>query len=149
MSGFSSLYNRNQTLVDYFRQYRKHNSLLASKKDSRCSITHQKQTRGITGSGNWTTVEYTESTIQLGPASIRFQRTLRVPDSAETYLLPPVGDSPMFILIRGAYIYSRVLGHFLCSLPPHFPTLCLNISLNEEVYLWSVSNFHLRSACPY
>ncbi|KAF7986960.1 hypothetical protein HWV62_3 [Athelia sp. TMB] len=82
--------------ANYFRQYRTYNKMLEPKNSSKCSITHQKQFRSVTEAGSWSAVQYKESTIGLGPAKIRFQRTLRVPDNAKTYLLPPgLGTFPL------------------------------------------------------
>ncbi|KZP34521.1 hypothetical protein FIBSPDRAFT_772231 [Athelia psychrophila] len=84
--------NRNQTLVDWFKQYRSYRGLLSSKKGD----INLNRTSGVPKAGTWSAAQYKGSTVQLGPAKFQFHRTLRVPDDAKTYLLPPsLGTFPL------------------------------------------------------
>ena len=65
-----------QTLADYFKAYRSFHKLLERKppSSSKICLSYEK-----------------EHYVQIGPAKLKFNRTLRIPDDAKEYLLPPVG----------------------------------------------------------
>lgn len=67
-----------QTLADYFKAYRSYHKLLEREPPS--------------SSKNCLSYEI-DHYVQVGPARLKFNRTLRIPDDAEEYLLPPVGDT--------------------------------------------------------
>jgi hypothetical protein len=88
--------SRNEPLVHFYKAYRRENGLGVTK--SVASESHLKKSRGC----GWSSedevfVEWERSTITVGPAEFNFNRTLRVPDDAVSYALPPVrsveGDS--------------------------------------------------------
>ena len=82
---------RDQPLVEYFKNYRAQHGLLPQRLDQNqsCSTVHsQNETRHDVK--NTRSVSWKEETIHAGPAKLRFFRTLRVPDNADKYLLPPV-----------------------------------------------------------
>lgn len=86
-----NLIYREQTLTEYFREYRAYHGLLPPRSTSKSMINTVKQMRYVTGSNSINKfVEYKESTVAVGPAKLKFHRTLRVPDNARNYLLPPV-----------------------------------------------------------
>ena len=85
--------NSDQSLADYFKQYRAFHGFLLPKfeGDSKATITTRGETRYDAKSKSTDKfVRYEESTVEVGPATLKFQRTLRVPDNAKNYLLPPV-----------------------------------------------------------
>ena len=85
------MFTRDQSLIDYFKNYRTQHGLLQRADPNQCRSTvnaHQEQ-RNDTKKDSL--VEWEEATIYAGPAKLRFFRTLRVPDNADNYLLPPVG----------------------------------------------------------
>jgi len=85
--------NSDQSLADYFKQYRAFHGFLPPKLEgeSKATITTREETRYDAKSKSTDKfVEYEESTVKVGPATLKFQRTLRVPDNAKNYLLPPV-----------------------------------------------------------
>ncbi|KIM75941.1 hypothetical protein PILCRDRAFT_826774 [Piloderma croceum F 1598] len=90
--------SRNQPLVDYFKQYRSYHKLSSPSRQSKSILNSEKLERlGKTGS----VVSYRESAIVVGPAKIQFHRTLRVPDDAKNYLLPPgLGTFPLIPATR-------------------------------------------------
>lgn len=85
-----------QPLVEYFKAYRSQHELLrlliktqqtSSKKVSDV-IRYDKQASKE--------VRWKNTAIRAGPAQLQFHRTLRVPDNAEKYLLPPgLGTFPL------------------------------------------------------
>ncbi|SRR6266576_1348079 len=79
---------RNQPLVDYFKNYRTQHELL-QRAESRSNVNTHEEHRHDTKHNQ--PVHWEEATIKAGPAELRFFRTLRVPDNAKKYLLPPVG----------------------------------------------------------
>ena len=82
---------RDQPLIDYFKKYRTQHGLLQRADPNQCCSTvnaHQ-ELRNDTKKTQF--VNWTETSIKAGPAKLRFFRTLRVPDNADKYLLPPVG----------------------------------------------------------
>jgi len=82
-------YCSDQSLADYFKEYRAFHRLLPPKADSISRVTLEEHSRYDEHSGG-KYIHYEESTVKLGPASLKFHRTLRVPDDAKDYLLPPV-----------------------------------------------------------
>lgn len=78
-----------QSLAEYFKEYRAFHDLLPHKSKSIAQVTKQTHTRYDVESED-KTVTYDESTVKIGPANLKFHRTLRVPDNAKNYLLPPV-----------------------------------------------------------
>lgn len=81
---------RDQPLIDYFKNYRTQHGLLQRADSNQCRSTvnvHQEHRTDTKKSGF---VQWEEATINAGPAKLRFFRTLRVPDNADKYLLPPV-----------------------------------------------------------
>lgn len=83
-----------QSLAEYFKKYRAVHGFLLPKGDSKSTITTTGHTRfDVKSKLTHQFVHYEESTVKVGPASLKFQRTLRVPDNAKNYLLPPVRAS--------------------------------------------------------
>jgi hypothetical protein len=79
---------RDQPLVDYFKNYRTQHGLIP-RTDSRSTVKAHEEHRHDTKKAQ--SVYWEETSINAGPAKLRFFRTLRVPDNAKKYLLPPVG----------------------------------------------------------
>lgn len=85
--------NSDQSFADYFKQYRAFHGFLSPKLEgeSKATITTRGETRyDVKSKSTDKFVQYEESTVKVGPATLKFQRTLRVPDNAKNYLLPPV-----------------------------------------------------------
>ena len=85
--------NSDQSFADYFKQYRAFHGLLLPELEgeSKATITTHEETRyDKKAESTATFVQYEESIVKVGPATLKFQRTLRVPDNAKNYLLPPV-----------------------------------------------------------
>ena len=66
-----------QTLTEYFKEYRSYHKFLERKQSS---------------SSRCREYDHDESCVEVGPASLKFHRTLRIPEDADEYLLPPVSD---------------------------------------------------------
>jgi hypothetical protein len=66
-----------QTLAEYFKEYRSYHKLLERK---------------LSSSSRFHEYDNHESRVEVGRASFKFHRTLRIPDDADEYLLPPVSD---------------------------------------------------------
>lgn len=75
-------------LTEYFKEHRAFHGFMQRQGESTSSISKERRVRHDGKSDKF--VEYEESTIKVGPTSLKFQRTLRVPDNAKKYLLPPV-----------------------------------------------------------
>jgi hypothetical protein len=75
--------SRTQTFAEYFKAYRTYHKLLNRKESSisRIRLCNNK-----------------EPCVEVGSASLKFHRTLRIPDDAEEYFLPPV-RKPVRMLI--------------------------------------------------
>jgi hypothetical protein len=82
---------RDQPLIDYFKNYRTQHGLLqrADPNQSRSTVDTHREYRFDNKKNQ--SVDWEEETINAGPAKLQFFRTLRVPDNADKYLLPPVG----------------------------------------------------------
>jgi len=82
---------RDQPLINYFKNYRTQHGLLQRADPNQCrsTVSAHKEQRNDTKKAQF--VQWEEATINAGPAKLRFFRTLRVPDNADRYLLPPVG----------------------------------------------------------
>ena len=84
--------SRNEPLAHFYKAYRRENRLggtkpVASesrlKKSEECSwVLHEGPSKEL--------VKREQSSITVGPATFNFNRTLRVPDDAANYVLPPV-----------------------------------------------------------
>ena len=130
---------RDQPLIDYFKSYRAQHGLLPQRPDQsqRRSIMHlhneNRYDRKTTGCVNWK-----EATIHAGPAKLRFFRTLRVPDNADKYLLPPVRTEWTLNdqIIFNAQVLHRGWEHFPSYLPTDFKRYCHLRSEKEAVTLW-------------
>ena len=82
---------RDQPLIDYFKKYRAQHGLLQRAGPNQCrSTVNARQEHRMDGKKE-EFVQWEEAAINAGPAKLRFFRTLRVPDNADKYLLPPVG----------------------------------------------------------
>jgi hypothetical protein len=90
-----TLYSRNEPLAHFYKSYRRENGLGGTK-----SVTSQSRLEKSEGHG-WLSyedhedptkepVKWEQSSITVGPATFKFNRTLRVPDDAVNYALPPV-----------------------------------------------------------
>ncbi|KAK7042356.1 hypothetical protein R3P38DRAFT_3390033 [Favolaschia claudopus] len=102
--------NTGQPLAQYYKNYRRrHRGDPCRQSSSKSSIgTRRRYGRKEAG--------YSEATVTVGPAKFNFNRTLRVPDNATEYALPPglgtfpivkaqdYADLPDFIKQRGGYI---------------------------------------------
>ncbi|KAJ6481744.1 hypothetical protein C8R45DRAFT_1215572 [Mycena sanguinolenta] len=100
--------NIDEPLAQYYKNYRRqHHGRVSEGKSSSSSVT----TKYDEDDGS------TESTITAGPAKFNFNRTLRVPDNASNYALPPglgtfpivkaqdyASTLPEYIKKRGGYI---------------------------------------------
>ena len=84
------VFTRDQPLIDYFKNFRTQHGLLQRADPNQCRSTVNTHQEGRLDKKDQI-VRWEESTIDAGPAKLRFFRTLRVPDNADKYLLPPVG----------------------------------------------------------
>ena len=85
--------NSDQSFADYFKHYRAFHGFVSPKLggESKATITRHEEIRHDAKSKSKDKfVQYEESIVKVGPATLNFQRTLRVPDNAQNYLLPPV-----------------------------------------------------------
>ena len=82
---------RDQPLIDYFKNYRTQHGLLQRADPNQCRSTVDTRREYRFDNKKNQSVDWEEETINAGPAKLRFFRTLRVPDNADKYLLPPVG----------------------------------------------------------
>ena len=82
---------RDQPLIDYFKNYRTQHGLLQRADPNQCHSTVNAHQEYRNDTKKAQPVQWEEAAINAGPAKLRFFRTLRVPDNAEKYLLPPVG----------------------------------------------------------
>ncbi|KAH8806819.1 hypothetical protein DL96DRAFT_1536587 [Flagelloscypha sp. PMI_526] len=108
--------NVNEPLVSWYKAYRRAVGLAPQPKDSSKSKVTSKKVQGVNKKDN-TIVEWQDSSVTVGAATFRFNRTLRVPDDASSYALPPgLGTFPLvkvedfastlpdYISQRGGYI---------------------------------------------
>lgn len=122
-----------QALVDYFKEYRIFNNLLPPKTDSQSTMTQQTRMRLKTKSNyNDGIVTYQAATVKLGPASLKFQRTLRVPDNPKIYMLPPVRCSELSLSTRTLNCSTRASERSLSCVLRTSPRTFLNTSANAE-----------------
>ena len=89
MAGVLTLDSRNEPLAHFYKAYRRENGLGGTK-----SVTSESRLEESEGCG-WASqskkmVTWEQSSITVGPATFNFNRTLRVPDDAVNYALPPV-----------------------------------------------------------
>ncbi|KAH8802010.1 hypothetical protein DL96DRAFT_775149 [Flagelloscypha sp. PMI_526] len=106
--------NINEPLISWYKAYRRFHGLVPTAGRNSISTArteHRAATKGFD------VIEWQESSIEAGPATLRFHRTLRVPDDATNYALPPgLGTFPLvkaqdyssslpdYIATRGGYI---------------------------------------------
>ncbi|KAH8823682.1 hypothetical protein DL96DRAFT_1615217 [Flagelloscypha sp. PMI_526] len=108
--------NANERLVTWYKAYRRHHHLCPERKGSSDSSISTRTTEAWDPKKN-STVKWTDSSISVGDATLKFNRTLRVPDDATNYALPPglgtfplakaqdyAGSLPDYISTRGGYI---------------------------------------------
>ncbi|KAK7038015.1 ubiquitin-like domain-containing protein [Favolaschia claudopus] len=87
--------NVDEPLVQYYKNYRRHHGFSATNKTSSQSSVETTTKKAWDDKKN-IEVEWNTSTISVGPAKFNFNRTLRVPDNAKTYSLPPgLGTFPV------------------------------------------------------
>ena len=89
MAGVLTLDSRNEPLAHFYKAYRRENGLGGTK-----SVASESRLEESEGCG-WASqskkmVTWEQSSITVGPATFNFNRTLRVPDDAVNYALPPV-----------------------------------------------------------
>jgi hypothetical protein len=79
----------NEPLAQYYKDYRRHHGRAPTVKSSSESSfkTDNKEAYDYKKSK---LMQWNNSTITVGPAQFTFNRTLRVPDNANNYALPPV-----------------------------------------------------------
>ena len=134
---------RNEPLAHFYKAYRRENGLGGTKPVA--SESHLEKSEGCgLASQSKELVKWEQSSITVGPATFNFNRTLRVPDDATNYALPPVrsveghpclslmsakglgtfpiveaqkytATAPEYIRRRGGYIMA---GHFSALGPP-------------------------------
>ena len=83
--------SRNEPLAHFYKAYRRENGLGGTK-----SVASESRLKESEGCG-WPSdedlgkepIRWEESSITVGPATFNFNRTLRVPDDAVNYALPP------------------------------------------------------------
>ena len=81
--------SRNEPLAHFYKAYRRENGLRVTK-----PVASESRLKKSEGYG-WVSqskelVTWEQSSITVGPATFSFNRTLRVPDDAVNYVLPPV-----------------------------------------------------------
>jgi hypothetical protein len=135
---------RDQTLLDYFKNYRRHHDLLHRKPDESISRyktqddMRYKHSKDPSNPGKF--VSFSTTQLSIGAARIQFMRTLRVPDDSSNYLLPPV---------RALNFQSEEMPHPLTRvLAPFLFNPCLSTSQRSlrrfelvEDTLWCFSGF--------
>ncbi|KAH8834331.1 hypothetical protein DL96DRAFT_1580212 [Flagelloscypha sp. PMI_526] len=107
--------NIDETLAEYYKAYRRHHGHAPSPRTSSQSSVWTNDR--VAQDKEMKVVQWKDSTIAVGPAQFRFNRTLRVPDDASNYALPPgLGTFPVakvqdhqsslpeYISKRGGYI---------------------------------------------
>ncbi|KAH8818839.1 hypothetical protein DL96DRAFT_1504015 [Flagelloscypha sp. PMI_526] len=107
--------NINEPLVSWFKAYRRYHGLTPNAKSSESAISSRDS--HARAPENFSTLTWKESSITVGAATFRFNRTLRVPDDASSYALPAgLGTFPLvkaqdypnsipdYISQRGGYI---------------------------------------------
>ena len=85
------MFTRDQPLIEYFKNYRTQHGLLQHADPNQCHSTLGASQEHRYDTKKAHSIQWEEATINAGPAKLRFFRTLRVPDNADKYLLPPVG----------------------------------------------------------
>jgi len=80
--------SRNEPLAQFYKAYRHENGLGDTKPVKSESKLSKSEDIAMNKSGKVVTWE--QSSITVGPATFEFNRTLRVPDDAANYALPPV-----------------------------------------------------------
>jgi len=80
--------SRNEPLAHFYKAYRHENGLGGTKPVKSESKLRESEDSAMNKSGEVVTWE--QSSITVGPATFEFNRTLRVPDDAANYALPPV-----------------------------------------------------------
>ncbi|KAH8799279.1 hypothetical protein DL96DRAFT_1477043, partial [Flagelloscypha sp. PMI_526] len=108
--------NLNEPLVCWYKAYRRTVGRAPQAKDSSYSKLNSTKARAYNTKDD-TLVEWQDSSVRVGAATFKFNRTLRVPDDATTYALPPgLGTFPLvkaesfsstlpeYIERRGGYI---------------------------------------------
>ena len=91
--------SRNEPLAQFYKAYRRENGLRVTKPVASESRLKKSEDCGWAEHKDLSKelVRWEQSSITVGPATFNFNRTLRVPDDAVNYALPPVcsveGDS--------------------------------------------------------
>jgi len=80
--------SRDEPLAHFYRAYRHENGLGVTKPVKSESKLSKWEDTAMNKSGKMVT--WDQSSIAVGPARFKFNRTLRVPDDAANYALPPV-----------------------------------------------------------
>ena len=87
---------RNEPLAHFYKAYRRENGLGGAKPVASESRLRKSKDCGLESQSK-KLVRWEQSSVTVGPAKFNFNRTLRVPDDAVNYALPPVrsveGDS--------------------------------------------------------
>ena len=81
--------SRNEPLAHFYKAYRRENGFGGTKSMASKSHLEKSERRGLASQSN-ELVKWEQSSITVGPATFNFNRTLRVPDDAVNYALPPV-----------------------------------------------------------
>ncbi|KAF8208336.1 hypothetical protein K438DRAFT_1813838 [Mycena galopus ATCC 62051] len=86
--------NLEEPLAQYYKEYRRHHGLASGAKSSSESSFETTNKQAFDKNDKF--VQWNNSTIMAGPARFNFNRTLRVPDNATNYALPPgLGTFPI------------------------------------------------------
>ncbi|KAF7341974.1 Ubiquitin-like domain-containing protein [Mycena venus] len=87
--------NVNEPLAQYYKDYRRHHGRASGAKSSSESSMESIDKQAF-DTKKKNIVQWNSSTITVGPARFNFNRTLRVPDNANNYALPPgLGTFPI------------------------------------------------------
>ncbi|KAJ6481681.1 hypothetical protein C8R45DRAFT_309655 [Mycena sanguinolenta] len=87
--------NVEEPLAQYYKDYRRHHGRASGAKSSSESSTETVNKEAFDNKKGQL-VGWDDCTIKVGPARFHFNRTLRVPDNASTYALPPgLGTFPV------------------------------------------------------
>jgi hypothetical protein len=78
-----------EPLAQYYKDYRRHHGRAPTARSSSESSLETVDNHAY-DIKKAKSVQWNESTITVGPAQFNFKRTLRVPDDADNYALPPV-----------------------------------------------------------
>ena len=84
--------SRNEPLAHFYKAYRRENGLGVTKPMASESRLEKSEGHGWASDEDLgkEPIRWEESSITVGPATFNFNRTLRVPDDAVNYALPPV-----------------------------------------------------------